>query len=158
RRAHRRRRSAEPQRDLRQPRGPQGTWQSAPLHDALHGGGRAPGRPGRRHRSRRRDRRRYTRRSADARRGARRWTGNARIGVPRVDGSRAARLMGTALRAMIDKDLRLFFSDRRAVLMSFAVPIAIASFFGSIFSGPSEGPPRIAVALVDEDGSAISRG
>jgi ABC-2 type transport system permease protein len=62
--------------------------------------------------------------------------------------------------AMVRKDLQLFFSDRRAVIMSFLVPIAIASFFGSIFSGPSRNaePARIAVAIVDQDGSAISRG
>jgi ABC-2 type transport system permease protein len=61
--------------------------------------------------------------------------------------------------AMIRKDLRLFFSDRRAVIMSFAVPIAIASFFGAIFPGPTRNaePARIVVTLVDEDGSAISR-
>jgi ABC-2 type transport system permease protein len=43
--------------------------------------------------------------------------------------------------------------------MSFAVPIAIASFFGSIFSGPSQKsePARIAVAIVDQDGTAISK-
>jgi len=62
--------------------------------------------------------------------------------------------------AMVRKDLQLFFSDRRSVIMSFAVPIAIASFFGSIFSGPSRNaePARIAVAIVDQDGSPISRG
>jgi ABC-2 type transport system permease protein len=61
--------------------------------------------------------------------------------------------------AMVRKDLQLFFSDRRAVIMSFAVPIAIASFFGSIFSGPGNDrePARISVAMVDQDGSAISR-
>ena len=61
--------------------------------------------------------------------------------------------------AMIRKDLQLFFADRRAVIMSFAVPIAIASFFGSIFSGPSRNrePARISIAIVDEDGSAISK-
>src|SRR5262249_2564605 len=53
----------------------------------------------------------------------------------------------------------LFFGDRRAVIMSFAVPIAIASFFGAIFPGPARNaePARIALAIVDEDGSAISR-
>ena len=62
--------------------------------------------------------------------------------------------------AMVRKDLQLFFSDRRAVIMSFLVPIAIASFFGSIFSGPSRNaePARIGVAIVDQDDSAISRG
>ena len=65
----------------------------------------------------------------------------------------------TPLLAMIRKDLQLFFSDRRAVIMSFAVPIAIASFFGSIFSGPSRNSERakIAVGIVDLDGSAISK-
>jgi len=55
------------------------------------------------------------------------------------------------LRAMVRKDLQLFFSDRRAVIMSFGMPIAIASFFGSIFSGPSHERARIAVAIVDQD-------
>jgi len=59
--------------------------------------------------------------------------------------------------AMIRKDLQLFFSDRRAVIMSFVVPIAIASFFGSIFSGTNRNEPaRISVAIVDQDDSTIS--
>ena len=62
--------------------------------------------------------------------------------------------------AMVRKDLQLFFSDRRAVIMSFVVPIAIASFFGSIFSGPGNNaePAKIAIAVIDRDGSDISRG
>jgi ABC-type Na+ efflux pump permease subunit len=65
----------------------------------------------------------------------------------------------TPLRALVRKDLQLFFSDRRAVILSFVVPIAIASFFGAIFSGPSNDrqPARIAILIVDQDGSAISR-
>ena len=35
--------------------------------------------------------------------------------------------------ALVAKDLRLFFADRRAVLMSVLAPIVIASFFGFIF-------------------------
>ncbi len=64
------------------------------------------------------------------------------------------------LLAMIRKDLQLFFSDRRSVIVSFVVPIAIASFFGSIFSGPSNNsePARIAIAIVDQDASGISKG
>jgi linearmycin/streptolysin S transport system permease protein len=64
------------------------------------------------------------------------------------------------LLAMIRKDLLLFFSDRRSVIVSFVVPIAIASFFGSIFSGPSNNsePARIAVAIIDQDDSAVSKG
>ena len=63
------------------------------------------------------------------------------------------------LTAMVRKDLQLFFTDRRAVIMSFAVPIAIASFFGSIFSGPRGNgePAAIAVIVVDQDGSTISQ-
>ena len=63
------------------------------------------------------------------------------------------------LLAMVRKDLQLFFSDRRSVIVSFVVPIAIASFFGSIFSGPSNSsePAKISIAVVDHDGSAISK-
>ena len=66
----------------------------------------------------------------------------------------------TPFLAMIRKDLQLFFSDRRAVIMSFAVPIAIASFFGSIFSGPTRNSERarISVGIVDLDGSAHLEG
>jgi ABC-2 type transport system permease protein len=63
------------------------------------------------------------------------------------------------LLAMVRKDLELFFSDRRSVIVSFVVPIAIASFFGAVFSGGGQDrePARIAIAVVDLDGSAISR-
>ena len=68
--------------------------------------------------------------------------------------------MFTAFLALTRKDLRLFFGDRRALLMSVAAPIAIASFFGYIFGGSGGGstePSRVRVLAVDEDGSAISR-
>jgi ABC-2 type transport system permease protein len=60
---------------------------------------------------------------------------------------------------MVKKDLQLFFSDSRAVIVTFAVPIAIASFFGSIFSGPARNgePARVSVAIVDGDSSTISK-
>ena len=65
----------------------------------------------------------------------------------------------TPLVAMVRKDLQLFFSDRRSVIVSFVVPIAIASFFGSIFSGPSRNtePVRIPIMVVDQDQSVISK-
>jgi ABC-2 family transporter len=66
----------------------------------------------------------------------------------------------TAFVALVRKDLQLFFGDRRAVILSFAIPIAIASFFGSIFRGSGGGdsePAKIPVAVVDQDGSAISK-
>ncbi len=66
----------------------------------------------------------------------------------------------TPLLAMVRKDLQLFFTDRRSVIVSFVVPIAIASFFGAIFSGPGSNarPASIAVAIIDQDGSAVSKG
>jgi ABC-2 type transport system permease protein len=59
---------------------------------------------------------------------------------------------------MIRKDLLIFFSDRRSVIVSFLVPIAIASFFGSIFNGPRTGErAKINVMIVDQDDSTISK-
>jgi ABC-2 type transport system permease protein len=65
----------------------------------------------------------------------------------------------TALVAMVRKDLRLFFTDRRAVVMCFAAPIVIASFFGAIFSGVRgmAARARMAVHVVDRDGGPIGR-
>lgn len=61
--------------------------------------------------------------------------------------------------ALVRKDLQLFLSDRRAMVMSFVAPIAIASFFGAIFPGGTGSGPAaaVAVALVDQDGSAIAQ-
>ena len=41
----------------------------------------------------------------------------------------------TAFLALVRKDLRVFFGDRRAVIMAFVAPILIGSFFGYVF-GP----------------------
>jgi ABC-2 type transport system permease protein len=61
--------------------------------------------------------------------------------------------------AMVRKDLLLFFKDKRSVIVSFVVPIAIGSFFGAVFAGGGQNrePARISVAIVDHDESAISR-
>jgi ABC-2 type transport system permease protein len=61
--------------------------------------------------------------------------------------------------AIVGKDLRLFFADRRAVFMSVLAPIVIASFFGFIFDEGSgqRDVSRVAVIVVDEDGSLISK-
>jgi ABC-2 type transport system permease protein len=64
----------------------------------------------------------------------------------------------TAFLAMVRKDLLLFFSDRRAVIVAFAVPIFIGAFIGSITGGAGETErPRVKLAVVDEDGSAVSK-
>ena len=65
----------------------------------------------------------------------------------------------TPFAALVRKDLQLFFTDRRAVMLSFVVPIVIASFLGAMFSNAAgdSGPAKISVAIVDQDGSAISK-
>jgi linearmycin/streptolysin S transport system permease protein len=64
----------------------------------------------------------------------------------------------TAFAALVRRDLRLFFMDRRAVVMSFVAPILIASFFGYLFGGVTrENAAKITVAAVDQDGSELSR-
>jgi ABC-2 type transport system permease protein len=66
--------------------------------------------------------------------------------------------MITAFRALIRKDLRLFLVDRRALIMSFAAPIAIASFFGYALGGSGQTETsKIAVLAIDLDGSDVSR-
>ena len=65
----------------------------------------------------------------------------------------------TAFLALIRKDLKLFLSDPRAVLMSLVAPIAIASFFGYIFGGGAGNGDnaKIPILITNQDGSAITR-
>jgi ABC-2 type transport system permease protein len=62
----------------------------------------------------------------------------------------------TAFFALIRKDLILFLSDRRALLISLVLPIVIGAFFGSLTGGTKQGS-AIEVALVQEDDSAIGQ-
>jgi ABC-2 type transport system permease protein len=62
----------------------------------------------------------------------------------------------TAFLALVRKDLILFLSDRRALMISLVLPILIATFFGYLFGG--SGPARtgtIEVALVQQDSGEI---
>jgi ABC-2 type transport system permease protein len=65
----------------------------------------------------------------------------------------------TAIRALIRNDIRLYFADRRAVIVGVVVPILIAAFFGYIFGGADHGEDqgKIPIAVVDEDRSSVSR-
>ena len=65
----------------------------------------------------------------------------------------------TAFAALVRRDLRLFFLDKRAMIMSFVAPIVLASFFGYLFGGAAQDrqPSKIVVAAIDQDGSAISK-
>ena len=67
--------------------------------------------------------------------------------------------MLTPLLAIVRKDLQLFFTDRRAVILTFAVPIAIASFMGAVLPGAGRQSQRarVTVAIADEDASTIDR-
>jgi ABC-2 type transport system permease protein len=67
--------------------------------------------------------------------------------------------MSTAFIAMIRKDLQVYFTDRRAVILTLVAPIVIASFFGYVFSGSGSNkePAKIPIALVDQDQSAVSK-
>lgn len=51
------------------------------------------------------------------------------------------------------KDLLLFATDRRGVLLFFGVPILLASAFGAIFYRSDDAPPRPRVFVVCEDKS-----
>jgi ABC-2 type transport system permease protein len=62
----------------------------------------------------------------------------------------------TAFIALVRKDLILFLSDRRALLVNLVLPIMIATFFGYLFGG--SGPAKtgaIDVALVQQDSGEV---
>src|SRR5512139_3224352 len=65
----------------------------------------------------------------------------------------------TAIRALIRNDLRLYRSDRRAVIVGILMPILIAAFFGYLFrqSDSNEEAGKVPIAVVDEDASAVTR-
>jgi ABC-2 type transport system permease protein len=63
-----------------------------------------------------------------------------------------------AIRALVRNDLRIYMTDRRAMIIGVLVPILIAAFFGYVFGGnDSAEAGKIPVAIVDEDQSAVSR-
>jgi ABC-2 type transport system permease protein len=64
----------------------------------------------------------------------------------------------TALIALIRKDLILFLSNRRALLLSLLMPIALGAFFGYLFGGAgATDAGKIDVGLVQLDDSAASK-
>ena len=62
-----------------------------------------------------------------------------------------------AFLALVKKDLILYFSNKRALIITLAAPIAIAAFFGSLFGNSDSKPTRVPVAIVDQDKSSLSR-
>jgi ABC-2 type transport system permease protein len=62
----------------------------------------------------------------------------------------------TAFLALVRKDLILFLSDRRALLVNLVLPLVIASFFGYLFGGSGAAKTSaIDVALVQQDGGEV---
>ena len=65
----------------------------------------------------------------------------------------------TAIKALVRNDIRLYRSDRRAMIVGILIPILIAAFFGYLFkqNDSSEESGKVPIAVVDEDGSAVTR-
>jgi ABC-2 type transport system permease protein len=63
-----------------------------------------------------------------------------------------------AIRALVRNDVRIYLTDRRAVIVGVFVPILIAAFFGYVFGGNGQSAEtgKIPVAVVDEDQSGVS--
>jgi ABC-2 type transport system permease protein len=62
--------------------------------------------------------------------------------------------------ALVQKDLKLFFNDRKAVIVGLLVPIVLASFFGYLFGGQTGNAEmsKVPILVIDHDGSDVSRG
>jgi ABC-2 type transport system permease protein len=58
--------------------------------------------------------------------------------------------------ALVRKDLVLYFSNRRSVIMAIVAPILIAAFFGSLFGGGGGKPAHIPIGVTDLDHSELS--
>jgi len=62
-----------------------------------------------------------------------------------------------ALLALVRTDLVLYFSNRRAILITLAAPILIAAFFGSVMGGGPKKPASVPIAVVNQDTGDFSR-
>lgn len=65
-----------------------------------------------------------------------------------------------AIAALVRNDIRLYLTDRRAVVVGILIPILIAAFFGYVFAGAGRSDSdagKVPIAVVDEDQSAVSR-
>jgi ABC-2 type transport system permease protein len=61
------------------------------------------------------------------------------------------------LAALVRTDVVLYFSNKRALAVTLAAPILIAAFFGAALGGASTKITRVPVAVVDRDGSPVSK-
>ncbi len=58
--------------------------------------------------------------------------------------------------ALVRKDLRVFRSDRRALILSFVAPLALASIFASLGGGGGEGS-KVSILVLDQDCGPIAK-
>ncbi|MFZ6656015.1 ABC transporter permease [Undibacterium sp. TJN19] len=64
----------------------------------------------------------------------------------------------TALLALIRKDLILYLSDRRALMLNLLMPIVLGAFFGFVTGGSGEKEvSKIEIALISQDNHPISQ-
>ena len=63
----------------------------------------------------------------------------------------------TPFLALVRKDLLLHFSNRRALIMGIAAPIAIAAFFGYLFDTGRQTTGQVAAAVTDLDQSPLTQ-
>lgn len=65
-----------------------------------------------------------------------------------------------AIIALARNDLRLYLTDRRAMVIGVLVPVLLAAFFGYVFTAAGSGSReagKVAIVVVDEDQSTVSR-
>jgi ABC-2 type transport system permease protein len=63
----------------------------------------------------------------------------------------------SAFTALVRKDVRIYLSNRRALLVSLVAPILISAFMGAVLGGSPTKPAAIPIGVVDLDQSAISK-
>jgi ABC-2 type transport system permease protein len=63
----------------------------------------------------------------------------------------------SAFAALVVKDIRLYLSNRRALLMSLVAPLLIGAFMGAVLGGTPGKPVAVPFAVVDLDRSDVSQ-
>ncbi len=63
----------------------------------------------------------------------------------------------SAFAALVRKDVTLYLTNRRALLMALVAPVLIGAFMGAVLGGAPAKPVAVPFAVVDLDRSAISQ-
>jgi ABC-2 type transport system permease protein len=63
----------------------------------------------------------------------------------------------SAFAALVRKDVTLYLTNRRALLMALVAPVLIGAFMGAVLGGAPTKPTAVPFAVVDLDQSAISK-